>query len=344
MGYTEYNVGHLTGQPKAVDIVIREPVVFADSPGASARSNLTAAEITYFKQHGFLVKRGLIDDASVFAHIADHLWHNAPHGTLRRDDAQTWQAAWHGNGVGQENGDGPWREEDVPRIGRCIHGNWKLRSPGANGIGTEQFLVDGIANHPQMVAIAAALLGGAIKPARRVRGIYAVFPKPPDAPGRLGPHADYMAAQLSAMVLASDIRPRNGGFTLWPGSHRLLHPHWDTAHGGKMSQIHGEGFRLARDRVLRDITPLECTGQPGDVVFWHPRMLHSAGVNYSAEPDVGPPSVRLAVPCDYQRAGLSYFDDEEFGPGEKYQWWVDTRNFHEDAPTTADNIFHGWAI
>lgn len=87
---------------------------------------------------------------------------------------------------------------------------------------------------------------------------------------------------------------------------------------------------------------MEFTGDAGDVVFWHPRTLHSAGVNYSA--DGNRPGVRLVVPCDYQRDGMTYFDDEEYGPGEKYQWWVDTRNYREDVPTTADNIFSGWAI
>ena len=338
MDYTEYNAGHLTGQPKADDIAVREPEVFADAGSPSSGPTLADADIAHFKERGFIVKRGLIDDASVFSQIDDHLWDNVPRGVLRRHDPKTWLAAWNGNG---ENGSF-WRDEDVPRVGRCAHGNWKMRSPGASGIGTEPFLVQGIANHPHMVAIASAFLGGAIKQARRVRGIYAVFPKPPSAPGRLGPHADYMAAQISAMALASDIRPGGGGFTLWPGSHQLLHPHWDTVHGGKMSPQRGEGFRLARDAVLRDITPLEFTGQAGDVVFWHPRMLHSAGVNDSAAGES--PTVRLVVPCDYQRAGTSCFDDEEFGPGEKYQWWVDTRNFREDAATTTHNIFNGWAI
>lgn len=338
MDYTEYNAGHLTGQPKAEDVAIGEPEVFADVGCASSGPTLTQADIAHFKERGFIVKRGLIDDASVFSQIDDHLWDNVPRSVLRRDDSKTWLAAWNGNG---ENGSF-WRDEDVPRVGRCAHGNWKMRSPGASGIGTEPFLVQGIANHPHMVAIASAFLGGAIKQARRVRGIYAIFPKPPSAPGRLGPHADYMAAQISAMALASDIRPGGGGFTLWPGSHRLLHPHWDTVHGGKMSPERGEGFRLARDAVLRDIPPLEFTGQAGDVVFWHPRMLHSAGVNDSAAGES--PTVRLVVPCDYQRAGTSCFDDEEFGPGEKYQWWVDTRNFREDAATTTHNIFNGWAI
>lgn len=335
MDYTEYNAGHLTGQAPAEDARPREAVPFRDPAGSSAGARLTASEVAHFKTHGFFVKRRLLHEDDAFRQAADHLWRHAPRDTLQRDDPHTWFA------VPPER----WTDDDIARVGRFAHGNWKMRSPGPEGIGTEPFLVDRIANHPAIHAVASALLGAPVQPARRVRGIYAVFPKPPQAPGRLGPHADYMAAQLAAMVLLHDVPPRTGGFTLWPGSHRRLHPHWDTVHGGQMSAERGEGFRLARDSALRDITPVECVGGAGDVVFWHPRMLHSAGVNHSAEPNArGGPTVRLIVPCDYGRAGLDYFDDEKFGPGEKYQWWVDTRNFRQDVPATPDNLWHGWAI
>ena len=331
MDYTEYAKGHLTGQPTAEGVTARQPVSFEDPDCFAPGPGLNRGEIEHFKKRGFIVKRGLIDDADVFRQVADHLWAHVPRGQMRRDEPDSWHLP-----------EGAWTDADVARVGRLMHANWKMRSPGPAGIGTEAFLVDAIANHPNVIAVARAFLGAPIRPARRVRGIYAVFPKPPSAPGRLGPHADYMAAQLSAMVLAGDIPPRCGGFTLWPGSHHLLHPHWDTLHGGVMSAEKGEGFRLARDEVLRDITPVEFSGSAGDVVFWHPRTLHSAGVNYSAD---GPsPMVRLAVPCDYERAGLTYFDDDEYGPGEKFQWWVDTRNFREDVPATADNIWHNWAV
>ena len=335
MEYTEYAVGHATTQPKSDDIVVREPVAFVDPPCATAGPTLSSGEIAHFKTHGFLVKRRLIDDDDAFDRILDHLWSSVPRGLLCRDDADTWFD------IPQD----AWTEADVARVGRFAHGNWKMRSPGARGIGTEPFLVERIANHPHMLAIAEAFLGAPVRPPRRVRGIYAVFPKPPAAAGRLGPHADYMAAQIAAMVLVHDVPPRCGGFTLWPGSHLRLHPHWDTIHGGRISATRRDGFQQARDDVLRDITPVEFPGGPGDVVFWHPRTLHSAGVNHSASPASGlEPTVRVIVPCDYERAGYTYFDDDEFGPGEKFQWWVDTRNFREDVAATADNIWQGWAV
>lgn len=267
MEYTEYAVGHASGQPKDPEIVVHEPAVFEDPDFLAPGPTLSGAEVEHFKDQGFIVKRGLIDDAEAFQQIADYLWSNVPRDILQRDDPATWLDAPNEK----------WAEEDIPRVGRLIHGNWKMRSPGPDGVGTESFLVDRIANHPSMIEMARAVFDAPIKPPRRVRGIYAVLPKPSAARGRLGPHADYMAAELSAMVLVHEIHSHSGGFTLWPGSHLRLHPHWDTVHGGVISDDRREGFREARDAVLRDITPLEFTGHAGDVVFWHPRTLHSAG-------------------------------------------------------------------
>ena len=332
MEFTDYNVGHASAQPKAPDVAARDPIVFADPDFLTPGPTLSNVEVEHFKEEGFIVKRGLIDDEEAFEKTIDYLWSNVPRDVLLRDVPATWL----------DSPDEKWRKDDIPRVGRLIHDNWKMRSPGPNGVGTESFLVEKIANHPNMIALARAFFDAPIKPPRRVRGIYAVLPKPSSAPGRLGPHADYMAAELSAMVMIHEVVPRSGGFTLWPGSHRRLHPHWDTVHGGTIADHRREEFREARDAVLRDITPVEFTGQAGDVVLWHPRTLHSAGVNYSADSDH--PSVRLIVPCDYQRDGMTYYDDDEYGPGEKYQWWVDTRNYREDVPTTADNIWEGWAV
>ena len=104
----------------------------------------------------------------------------------------------------------------------------------------------------------------------------------------------------------------HGRFTVWPGSHRRLHMHRDTVHGGVISSDKRESYRLARDAVLHDTTPMEFTGVVGDAVFWHPRLLHSAGLNRSA--DRGAPRVRVIVPCDYESADRNHFDDMEFGP------------------------------
>lgn len=328
----DYNVGHATTQAVADGVRPRDAQCFEAPAFTNGEPTLSAEEIDYFKTHGFIFKRRLLDDDATFRKVVDHLWSLVPRNILSRDDAATWLNAPHER----------WTEEDAKNVGLLARGNWKARSRGKRGIGTEPFLVDGIANNPRMMAVAEAFLGASIKPAKRVRGIYAVLPKPPSAKGALGPHADYMAAQISAMVFVDAIPKHSGGFTVWPGSHHVLHPHWDRVHGSTIDEVRKEGFARARDDVLRTITPVEFFGGAGDVVFWHPRLLHSAGINCSADHDR--PIVRVIVPCDYQIAGQTYFDDLDYGPGRKYQWWVDTRNFREDVDTTPDNIFQGWGI
>lgn len=328
----DYNVGHATSQPVADDVVVREAEIYTDDESVTPAASLSADEIAHFKARGFIVKRGLIDDDDAFGKVLDHVWNNVPRDIMRRDDVRTWLDAPHEK----------WTEEDAARVGLLARSNWKMRSMGEEGIGTETFLVDRIANHPRMRVVVEAFIGAPVKRTGRVRGIYCVFPKPIDAPGRYGPHADYMAAHLSAMVIVDEMPAHAGGFTVWPASHLRLHNHWDTVHGGIISADKAEGYRLERDAILRDVTPVEFTGHAGDVIFWHPRILHSAGINCSAEWDT--PLVRVIVPCDFQRADRKHFDDLDYGPGPKFQWWVDTRNFREDVPPTPDNVWNDWAI
>lgn len=328
----DYRQGHVTSQPVPETVVPAAATVYVDPPGSTTAAVLTSAEIARFKRDGFIVKRGLIDAPATFARVIDHVWKNAPTDTLVRDDPTSWC----------DSHDERWTQADAARVGSLSHGNWKMRSRGPAGIGTEPFLVDEIANHPNMLQVAAEFIGGPVKRARRVRGIYCVLPNPIGSPGRYGPHADYMAAHVAAMVFADQVPARTGGFTVWPGSHERLHPIWDTVLGSSLSEAASDRFKATRDTILRDTTPVEFTGDAGDVVFWHPRALHSAGINRSAED--ARPRVRVIVPCDYQRAGRDYFDDLEFGPGPEVQWWIDTRNFHGDAAPTQDNLWSDWAI
>ena len=328
----DYNTGRPTTQPIGDDVVLRETVIHSDALTGGRSADLSEEDINYFKTQGFLVKRGLVDEPLAFDKVIDHIWKNVPRDIMQRDNPGSWTDKTHEK----------WTEQDHARVGLLAYGNWKMRSKGEDGIGTESFLVDRIANHPDLRGVVEALIGSPVQPVRRVRGIYCVFPKPPTAEARYGPHADYMAAHLSAMVVADSIPPRAGGFTVWPGSHLRLHMHWDTVLGGRISNENSEGYRQERDAILSKVVPVELTGEAGDVIFWHPRLLHSAGINHSAEWDE--PLVRVIVPCDYQQDHHTYFDDDEFGPGPDYQWWVDTRNFREDVAPSKVNLWSHWGI
>ena len=330
MRKADYNQGHAASLPISDDLPLPEPAPFQDPSGFDRAAAVNPAEAAHFKQHGVIVKRGLIDDAAVFAEIDDHIWRSVPCSLMRRDEPESWVDA----------PDDQWTEEDSLKVGMLLEGNWKMRSK--DGIGTEPFLLDGVVNHPNMRRVAEALIGGTPASASRVRGIYSVFPTRPGTVDRYRPHTDYMAAHLSAMVIGSEINPRGGGFMLWPGSHARLHTYWRTVHGGTMAPENAEPFLAAREDILRDTAPVEFTGSPGDVIFWHPRALHSAGRNHSA--DDGEPVVRVIIPCDYQVAGRDYVDDPDYGPGADFQWWIDTRNFDGDVPPTADNMWDDWGI
>lgn len=332
LSMNEYNQGHASGQPIGERVEVKEPRIYNDLPELAGNGSVTTLDVAHFVEQGFLVKRGLVKDMTALSSAVDLLWENVPRNILTRDDPATWLDSPHEK----------WMEEDVDRIGRLYRGNWKMRSRGSDGLGTQSFLVDRVANCPAVTEVAKALLGSEVEPARRVRGVYAVFPKPPCERWKLGPHGDYMASQLSAMVFADDIPPHCGGFALWPGSHIRLHCCWDNVHGSTITGSNVQDYPKVRDQILMDTTPVEFSGKAGDVVFWHPRLLHSAGVNCSAEE--GNPIVRVLIPCDYQRAGLSYYDDLEFGPGPMYQYWVDTRNFREDVRATPSNMWSDWNV
>jgi hypothetical protein len=312
------------------DVVIRDSEVFVDPDFTNGDPTLSDAEIAFFKENGFLIKRGFLNEGETFNRIIDYVWDQMPRELVKRDDPQTWLTVPHEQ----------WTEEDAATVGQLTRGGWKVRSNG--GIGTESFFTDGLANHPRMRKLVSLFIGEPVRPARRVRGVYVQFPKAPDVEGRLGPHADGTAGHLAAMVLVADVPPRCGGFTIWPGSHHLLHPYSLSVIGNGRKPGSEDAYEQARDAAIRDITPLEFPGKAGDVVLWHPRMIHSPGINLSAE--LGHPVMRYIVPCDYQRDDITIFDDPERGPNSERQWWVDTRNYHEAVPATPDNIWDGWAF
>ena len=325
----DYNTGHGTTQEIDPAVIIKDPITHSERDSGIGLT-LTPDEVEFFKSQGYLVKRGVIQDESLFEAIADYMWAQVPRGLLSREDSGSWLNEPHKH----------WTEADHRRVGLLHKGNWKIRS--ADRIGRETFLVDGVARHPNMLALARQFVGENVKPVSRVRGIYAILPKPPHVRGALGPHADYAAGQLGAMVVAADMPPASGGFTVWPGSHRRLHEAWDTCFGSAMTGANVAAYAEIRDAILSDTVPVETHGRPGDVIFWHHRLLHSPGINRTADTDT--PRVRVIVPCDYQAGGKTYYDDELFGPGANYQWWLDTRNFREDVPPDETNIWQAWAI
>ena len=306
------------------------PVPYVSALANQRNEWLDVEEVKHFKRHGFIVKKGLIDDDGAFERIVDYVWDTVPDGVMTRDDPKSW---W-------DNPHEKWPVSARKRIGVLSHGAWKMRSK--HEIGLESILCDTTANHPCVRNVVKQFLGDDLIPCHRVRGVYVIFPKSCDSPGRLGPHVDHAAAQLSAMVIVAKTGPREGGFTVWPGSHERLHRFWLGSQHAHFNPETVDEFKAEFQQILRDTKPVEFIGDPGDVVFWHPRLIHSAGVNYSAETDS--PRIRYAIPCDFQKNGRTFYDDDDLGPGTTHQWWVDTRHFREDPPPTTSNLWTDWEI
>jgi ectoine hydroxylase-related dioxygenase (phytanoyl-CoA dioxygenase family) len=91
------------------------------------------------------------------------------------------------------------------------------------------------------------------------------------------------------VLYLSDVSPGGGGFTVWPGSHHVMAKH----HGSLGDKDRLPTFDHAVDSVGASTQPVEVSGPTGTVVFWHQRIVHTAGINTSK-------TVRHATLCDFK--------------------------------------------
>ncbi|MFB6138804.1 MAG: phytanoyl-CoA dioxygenase family protein [Halosimplex sp.] len=157
----------------------------------------------------------------------------------------------------------------------------------------------------ELYPAAEALVGdGALSPPGPGMQIALNFPDddavdPVHGPKSIGGHLDGYAAfdenpevttfQLGAAVYLDDVGPRGGGFTVWPGSHRVaaeyFADHALESLGGKPdnSQLPAMGDEPGEwdyDRRLHEqCDPYEISGEAGSVVLWHGLLTHNAGIN-----------------------------------------------------------------
>ena len=267
---------------------------------------LTPDEIRFFKREGYLIKRGVLD-AELMARARERKWAGAP-ARMKRDDPGTWF--------------GPFRadEELVEDPVNFRSGfTWKYTAPGY-----EPWIVAMLATNPLLLGWAEQLLGrGETEVPERIRGIYCQLPEgelPPRptvchcdvTPDRLHstPLSALLAPGLGAVGLIADIPPAGGAFTVWPGTHRIIHD----------LLLHTEG--LARNEAYQrriiefNADPrVESHGAAGDVLLWHRLLAHTAGWNRSSRIQL-----REAVLCDYRKRADALPDPD--GPFEDpWQGW-----------------------
>ena len=316
----------------------KKPSVVFEAPDlARCGRTVSAEEIQFFVDNGFLVKRRLIDGASTeialrktWAYLRRHVPMADTAAPPSRRDSSTWASP--------EWAPMPGPDESGPYQGRqrIVYGGHTVK---LHDLGNADYLMDLVPNHPRVRAVAKAILGDDLKPSERTRGVYAVFPSAaefdPDDPGRLtrplGPHTDQVCQQLNACAYLDDVPPRSGGFTVYPGSHRIMF----RAHRFEANWSPLPDFRDAMRRVVAEIEPVEFAGGKGDVIFWHGRAVHSAGVHLGD-------SIRWAVFADFtlDREILSPEEHKRIG---QFEWFKDAKRFAEDAPV-GENMWRGWRL
>ncbi len=76
--------------------------------------------------------------------------------------------------------------------------------------------------------------------------------------------------------------------------------------------IHPPEYLEAVTQVEQDTPSVDCCGEAGDIVFWHHRMGHMAGIN-TAEP----PCIRQALLYDFSKTEL---DTMRMDPPQQNMW------------------------
>ena len=295
---------------------------------------LSAEQLSFFKRNGYLIVRGGMD-AQLCAEAQDRLWRELPaNSKIRRDDPATHV--------------GPFaeHEEDSSALHLRSGYRWQQRQ-----FGTEQLMIDLVFN-PTLSGIAEQLLGndtlrapvvggtpmgtmgpawpgGPVDPAlgtEGVRGIYCTLPYGDKAREPDVCHTDGHPFNLGIVGLVGDVPPDGGAFKVWPGSHRRLYPtfammydqpripfyeHLPTHKG----ILHTPEYEAEIAQILADTPAVDCWGSAGDVVFFHHRLAHMAGHNYSTV-------IRQAVLYDFCKTDL---DEARARPPGEDMWrdWSD---------------------
>ena len=300
---------------------------------------VSKAEIDFFRENGFIVKKGLLDPLrleSAMEKIWSHMLERVPvlDGTdwaLSRDDRATWiNPQWAPMPPHPESG--PYQgRQPIEHYGRTV----KLHD-----IGNADYLLDLLPNDPNVRAIAEAILGEDLLASVRTRGVYALFPtrNPSDPTGKkrlsgasLGPHTDQVCQQLNACAYLDEVKPRNGGFTLYPGSHKLMFQ----AHRYESNWSPLPSFRDVLRKVAEEIEPYELVADKGSVIFWHGRMVHSSGVHIGND-------IRWALFADFTQ-NREVMSDEEHRRLGQFEWFKNTKLFRDDWPASGD-MWRNWNV
>ncbi len=308
-------------------------VPFSAPALAEQGTRLSAAEVEFFRVNGFLIKERLVDQSRTAAELertwAHLLRHVPPHPDsewrLDPNDRSTWK-------------DPQW----APMAPHPQAGYYQGRQPREafgqviklHDLGWDDAITDLLPRHPDVRAIARALLGDDLKETECTRGVYGVFPpaEKTELTGELlGPHTDQVCQQLNACLYLDDVEPRNGGFTVYPGSHRIMFGAHEREANFSPTSEYGARMR----EVIDTIEPYELCAPQGSVIFWHGRTVHSVGLHAGED-------IRWALFADFAHDRPLLDPDAHRAIGQ-YEWFKDTKLFREDYPVT-DDMWRHWKL
>lgn len=302
-------------------------------------SILSQAELEFFVEQGFLVKRGLLD-SKLCKGAMDDIWqHLLAHVPIDSD------SNWRPDPTNPSSWLNPqWAHMPAHPESGPYQGRWPIEHYGRfvklHDIGDAQFILKLFAHDPIVRSVAESLLGHDLKPTTQTRGVYAVFPKvsedDPDGQrhltgASLGPHTDQVCQQLNACAYLEDVKPRNGGFTIYPGSHKIMH----RAHRYEANWSPISSYEDLVTEVVDAIEPYEIVADKGSVIFWHGRCVHSVGIHIGRD-------IRWALFADFTHNRSTLNEDEHRALGQ-YEWFKDAKLFSRDWPVTHD-MWRNWSL
>jgi len=249
---------------------------------------MTPEELSHYREHGYVVQRGLFSN----------------------DELQVWLDRL----VALIRGEVP--KSDGMLIMRDVmiaKGTVEAASPEAAIAKIQDFDRDPVlrtyTDHPRLLAEIAALTGENIVSIHNM-----LINKPPGVDGRHPLHQDllYFPFGPADRIVASwtaleEVTRHNGCLAVVPGSHKgELLPHgdmdWDFVNIAYYGAL---DVGAHPDRVHLDM-------QPGDTVFFHPKLLHGSGRNQSQ-------GFRRAISSHYAAAECVYPKDVDQGGSRRYR-------------------------
>jgi hypothetical protein len=262
------------------------------SPPPSAHY-LSDEQIARFCTEGYLIVPDLLD-ADKMKRAIETTWLLLP-TWFERDDPLTWT--------------GVTRDDCYTKSLERRRGRLKYRE----SIRDEQWIGDILFANEKVVAVAESLLGvGAVAQPTWFRGLYPIVPTPSMVGKESDGHIDRHPFQLGMVGYLNDVAPGGGAFTVWPGSHRRLWPHFRN----RGTDWRRRSWKTTFTAIKKDITAIELPAPAGSVIFWHPRLVHAAGIN-------GGPNIRFAILGDLARVdydpyvAINFYDDMWYGWGQR---------------------------